>query len=481
MTWYEFGENTMTKKVFLIYPPAVIMNREDRCQQPVKELVIIPPLPPSDLMYMAAVAEKAGCECKIKDYSIKAENIEDFKNDIKEFDPDYLVINVTTSTLTADMAVCRAAKEVKPEIVTIAKGAHFLTFNAQVLDEFPALDLIIRGEPEITLQEIVEGKNWNEISGLTYKKDGLPFNNSDRYFLDDLDLLPYPARHLIDNALYIRPDNGKVQAVIKVSRGCPFHCFFCLATPVSGKKVRVRSPKNIVGELKECIEKYDITNFLFWSDIFNMDRQWVIDLCNEIINSGLKIIWASNTRADTADLEMAKLMYQAGCRLVSIGVESGSQEMLNKMGKKTNLEQIRNTNKILKQSKIKIYNYFVLGLPWETEETAEETIKFAIELDSDFVNFHTATAFPGSRFYDYVLENNLFETKDKEELYKSAYCYPTVKTHTLSKDRVFEIHKQALKRFYLRPSYILRMLSGITSFYQLKNYTAAGLSILFKR
>jgi radical SAM superfamily enzyme YgiQ (UPF0313 family) len=430
---------------------------------------------------MAAVAEQVCKSCKIKDYSLNGETIEDFKNDIKDFAPDYLVINVTTTTLFADLAVCQAAKEIKPDIITIAKGAHFLTFNTKVLEEFPFLDLVMRGEPEITLKEIVEGKNWEEISGLTYRKDGLCINNPDREFLEDLDSLPYPARHLIDNSIYTRPDNGKIQAVIKVSRGCPFHCFFCLATPVSGKKVRKRSPENIVGEIKECVEKHSITNFLFWSDIFNIDRQWVIDLCNEIINSGLKITWGSNTRADTADLEMANLMYKAGCRLVSIGVESGSQEMLNKMGKKTNLTQIKNTIKIFKKAKIKIYNYFVLGLPWETEETAEATIKFAIELNSDFVNFYTAAAFPGSRFYDYVLENNLFETQNNDELYKSAYYYPTVKSHVLSKDRIFQLHKQAIKRFYLRPAYILRMLAGIRSFYQLKNYFEAGMSVLFKK
>ena len=469
------------KKVFFIYPPAPPMVREDRCQQPVEELIVIPPLPPMDLMYMASTAEQTGCECKIKDYSLKAETINDFIKDIKEFKPDYIVINTTTPTLEQDLKVCDATKSVNSSIKTIAKGAHFLTFDTMVLDAHPALDIIIKGEPELTLKEILEEKPFEEILGIVYRKDGVSIKNPNRPFNEQLDRLPYPARHLVDNTIFKRPDNNKTQAVIKVSRGCPFHCFFCLATPVSGHKVRMRSPENIVGEIRECVEKYGITNFIFWSDIFNIDRNWTIDVCNEIIDSGLKITWSSNTRADTADDETASLMYKAGCRLVSIGVESGSQYMLEKMGKKTNLDQIRNTVKIFKKHKFKIFNYFVLGLPWETEETAEETIRFAIDLDSDFISFYTATAFPGSRFYDYVQEHKLAEGANAEEFYKSAYCYPTVRTHFLSKDRVFELHKQAIKRFYMRPKFILRSLLNIRTFAEVKSYFNAGMGILLKK
>jgi anaerobic magnesium-protoporphyrin IX monomethyl ester cyclase len=469
------------KKILLIYPPTVVLNREDRCQQPVEELLVIPPLPPSDLMYMAAIAEKLDHECIIRDYSIDGESYEDFANDIKKIKPDYLIINIATPTLEADLECCKIAKEHHSDIITIAKGAYFLTFSTETLLDYPDLDLIIRGEPELTLREILSGVPLNNIQGLTFRDNGQPVNNPDRAFNNNLDDLPYPARHLVDMTRYKRPDNGKLQAVIKVSRGCPFHCFFCLATPVSGKKVRMRSPENILGEIKECVEKYKINDFLFWSDIFNLDRDWVTALCNVIINSGLKITWGANTRADTADLETAKLMYRAGCRLVSIGVESGSQEMLDKMGKKITLNQIRSTVKTFKKTGIKTYNYFVIGLPWETRQTAEETIKFAIELNSNFISFYTAVAFPGSRFYNYVQENHLFDTANNRELYTKAYYYPVVKSHNLSKDEIFELHKKAVKRFYLRPRFIINSLLSIRSFQELKNYFLAGLALLRKK
>ena len=462
------------KKILLIYPPSPVLNREDRCQQPTRDLIVIPPLPPTDLMYLAAVAEKEGFEAKIHDYSQGG----NFENDLKEFKPDYLVVNIATPTLEHDLETVKKAKEISPDIITIAKGAAFLTLANRIMSEHDALDFGILGEAEQTLKEILQNREKESILGIYYKENNEIKFTGNRPFIEDLDSLPFPARHLVDNNIYRRPDNNKVQATIKVSRGCPFHCFFCLATPVSGAKVRRRSPENIVAEIKECIEKYNITNFLFWSDIFNLDKKWTMDLCQAIIDSGLKITWSANTRADTADLEMAKMMYKSGCRLVSIGVESGSQYMLEKMGKKITLDDVRRTVKVFKQAKIRIYNYFVIGLPWETEETAEETIRFAIELDSDFISFYTATPLPGSRFYDYAEEHNLF---DKDTSFENAYYYPAVNTHHLTRERVFELHKSAIKRFYLRPLYILKMLSRIRSFEEVKNYFIAGMNVLLRK
>lgn len=467
-------EEQKKKRVLLIYPPSPVMNREDRCQQPTKELLVIPPLPPQDLMYLAAVAEKVGLEAKIEDYSQGG----DYEKDLKEFNPDYLVINIATPTLEHDLDAVKKAKEICPNVTTIAKGAAFLTLGMAILEEHKDLDIGILGEAEETLKEILEGKTYSDILGIYYRDDLLIKFNGPRPFIEDLDSIPFPARHLVDNSIYRRPDNNKVQATIKVSRGCPFHCFFCLATPVSGAKVRRRSVENIMAEIKECVEKYNITNFLFWSDIFNLDKKWVYDLCQAIIDSGLKITWSANTRADTADYDMAKKMYESGCRLVSIGVESGSQYMLDKMGKKITLDDIRRTVKIFKKAKIRIYNYFVIGLPWESEETVEDTIRFAIELDSDFISFYTATPLPGSTYYNYAKEHNLF---DKDTSFESAYFYPAVNTHHLTKDRVFELHKSAIRRFYLRPMYILRMLSRIRSIEEIKNYFRAGMSVLLRK
>ena len=462
-------------KVFFIYPPSPVLNREDRCQQPTKDLIVIPPLPPTDLMYLASIAEQSGYEAKICDYSQGG----DFISDLVKFKPDYLVANIATPTFKSDMEAVAKAKELFPNLVTIVKGAPFLTYNTNVTYENPFVDYVIMGEAEFTLRDILECVPNNEILGICYKDDNMqPVKNEMRPFIDDLDSLPFPARHLVDNSVYKRPDNGKVQAVIKVSRGCPYHCFFCLATPVSGEKVRMRSAENIVAEIKECVEKYNIKNFIFWSDIFNINREWTIDLCKKIIECGLKITWSANTRANTMDDEMASWMYKSGCRLCSIGVESGSQEILDNIGKKITLDEIRNTVKILKKNKIKIYNYFVIGLPWETEKTVEETIKFAIELDSNFISFYTATPLPGTKYFLYAMMNKL---TTGEMHFENAYYVPVVRAHDLSTKRILELHKQAIKRYYLRPIFILKTLLGIRSFVELKNYFLAGMNLLLKK
>lgn len=466
----------MQNDILLIYSPSPIMNREDRCQQPTDDLIVIPPLPPSDLLYMASISREAGKKPIVRDYSLNHQTLSDFELDFKNIMPDYLVINVASTTLKSDLAVLDIAKRINPNVITIGKGAHFNLFDVKTLEEYKNLDIVIRKEPEFTLKEILEGKSYSDILGITYRNDGEILRNEDRPFIENLDDIPYPARDLIDNSIYTRPDTGEVQAVIKVSRGCPYHCFFCLATPVSGSKVRTRSPKNIVGEIKECYEKYNIKNFIFWSDLFNLDQNWVRDLCNEIIKSGLKITFSTNTRADSADIETAKLMKKAGCTLVSIGIESGSQELLDKMGKKITKKQIINTVKMFKKIGIKIYGYYVIGLPWESEDTFRETMDFAKKLNTEYVSFYTATALFGTKFYDYVKANNLGELN-----YDMPYYYPSVQTHYLSKDRVFELHKNALKEYYGRFSYMIMMLFKIRSFKEFFNYFKAGLRVLFRK
>lgn len=464
----------MAKKILLIYPKSPVMNREDRCQQPIKDLLVIPPLPPTDLLYLAAIAEKCGLEAFVRDYSLYG----DFEEDLKNIKPDYLVANIATPTMDNDLQCFTEAKKILPDIINIAKGAVFLTYNSEIMLKNKAISYIISGEAEITLEEILkEETEPKNILGIWYRDGFVVKFSGVRPFIEKLDELPFPARHLIDNNIYRRPDNNKVQAIIKVSRGCPHHCFFCLATPTSGQKVRMRSPENIIAEIRECMTKYKINNFIFWSDIFNQDREWTMNLCQKIIKSGLKFTWSANTRADTADYRMARLMYKAGCRLVSIGSESGSQFILDKIGKKITLNEIRDTVKAFKQAHIKIYNYFILGLPWEDEQTTAATIDFAIELDTDFVSFYTATPLPGTRYHNFISK----EMHEDIESYDKAYYSPIVNTYSLSKERIMELHKIAVRKFYLRPFYILKMLTKIRSLYEIKSYFLSGIKILLNK
>ena len=206
----------MANKVLLIYPPSPIMNSEDRCQQPTDDLVVIPPLPPSDLLYLASIARMAGLEPVVKDYSLGSKTIEDFKKDLAEIKPDYLVLNVASTTLKGDLAVLKPAKELLPDLKIIAKGAHFKIFDIKTLEDYPELDIAIRGEAEFTLLDVLNKIPLEQVRGITYRNGSIISKNEDRPFIENLDEIPYPARDLVDNSIYKRPDTDEVQAVIKV-------------------------------------------------------------------------------------------------------------------------------------------------------------------------------------------------------------------------------------------------------------------------
>jgi anaerobic magnesium-protoporphyrin IX monomethyl ester cyclase len=469
------------KKILLIYPPSQPINREDRCQVPYnnssKRLI----LPPTDLMYLAAIAESIDCECRIVDYTLDHHTLASLRNDLEEFKPDFLLLSITTSTLTPDLKICSLVKKCLPKIVIIAKGAHFLKSNIHILEKFNHLDIIISGEAEGPFKEIMSGVPLPLIRGITWRSPKGVINNRGRQFIKNLDLLPFPARHLVDNRRYRSPYNGRVQAVIKVGRGCPHNCFFCLASAVSGTEVRLRSCKNIIEEIRVCIVRYQIKDFLFFSDTFNFDKSWVMQLCKAISDSGLRFNWMANSRVDGIDLEIARAMRQAGCKLISVGVESGSEVILQKIGKNITIKEIKKAFQILKRAGLKTLAYYIIGFPWDTQQTVEDTIRLSLELNSDFAIFYIAVAFPGTRFFDYAQESGLFEVGDRDEFYKDAYCYPTVKSHYLSKDKIYGFHKEAIRRFYLRPKYIIKRFLSIRTFGELRQHLRIGGFLLKKR
>ncbi len=461
------------QKIFFVYPPAPIMNREDRCQQPTSDTFVIPPLPPVDMMSLSAIAKKRGYETFFRDYSLKNETVYDFLRDLRVYKPDFLVLNVASTTLEKDLSILTQARDSLEDTVVIVKGAIFNFNSYAIMQKNPEIDVALRGEIEEAFDEIIQYKNFKEIKGITYQINNKIISTADRELKEDINHLPKLDRDLIDNSIYQRPDTKKPQTIIRVSKGCPNHCFFCLATPLNGKIVRYRNPELIVEEIKECVSLYNIKDFIFWSDIFNMDKKWVQKLCRLIIESNLKISFSTNTRVDTVDIETLKLMKKAGCSLISMGVESGSQELLNKMGKKTTLEQIKKSVSLIHQAGIQTYAYYVIGLPWETKETLKETFDFAKKLNTHFATFYTATALQGTKFYDYINKNRLGDIS-----LEKPYVYPSVKSYALTSQEIYDANKKFNKEYYLRPGYILKMATNINSITKFKTYYDTFIKLL---
>jgi len=464
------------KKVFLIVPPTGKYIREDRCQTPIEKLKTVALRPPIDLMYVAAAFEQSDCACRLTDFPAEEKSWDDLRRAICDFRPDILVLSITTPSLALDVRAAQIAKEINPAILTIAKGAHFNTLDVDALKRYPALDAVLRGEYEITCREIGEGRPLSDIAGVTWRAaDGVINQNPTRPFCDNLDTLPFPARHLVHNELYIRPDTSEPQTTLVTNRGCPYNCIFCLSSQVAGRKNRVRSHENIIAEIEECITKFGIYNFLFRSDLFTADKEWVIELCEKIIARRLHVSWVCNSRVDTIDAGMLSVMRRAGCWLIAYGVESADQETLDLMNKQVKREDAVDALRLTRQAGIKSSIYFLFGLPWDSESVFETNLEFAKELAPDFIEIFYVYPFPGTPLYEMAVKDGLLK---EGEIPTAAYDAPAMPTKYLTREELALWRRRFLRRFYLRPGYILRTLVQIRSPRTLWNYARYGLSQL---
>ena len=465
------------RKVFLCYPPTGVYMRDDRCQAPVEGMTAQPNRAPLDLAYMAAMLEVIGIQCKIRDYAAAKSKWEELEADLSEFRPDLFLVSVTTPTLEFDLQAARLAKKVVPSAIVLAKGAHFSAKDDEVMLAHPELDLVIRGESEHAIVEIAQGREPSTILGLAYRRDGQIKRNADRPYIEveDLDNLPFPARHLLNNSLYLTPDTAEPITMINTGRGCPHQCIYCAVTIASGYKLKVRSPKNIADEIEECVKKLGIRNFFFRADTFTWDEKWVMDLCQMILDRKLNIRWGCNSRVDTISEKRLEWMKKAGCWVIGFGIESGNQEMLDKMKKRAKVEDAEKALALCKKYAVKTYGLFLIGLPWETRETVQQTIDFAKKIEPSFLDFNIAYPLPGTEYYRIAKEMGLFNDQD---LSKGDYARPIVRTLTMSTKELVSLRKKALLSFYLRPSYIFNTLKDIRSPRVLGNYIHSGLRLI---
>lgn len=457
-------------------PPTGKYVREDRCQTPIKKLKTISLRPPIDLLYCAGSIEATGCKVLFRDYSAEEVGWEAFLDDLATFSPTDIVLSITTLSLEKDLEAARLAKEHSPHIRTIAIGAHFNTLDKATLERFPVLDIVLRGEYEHACRELACNIDESRVLGATYRRDGEIHRNETRPFEENLDVIPFPARHLAKNSLYTRPDTGEIQTSIVTNRGCPFHCTYCLANQVAGTRNRYRSVENVMAEIQHCVETLGITSFLFRSELFTQNKRWVIDLCKSIISSGIKISWACNSRVDTITPELLEWMRRAGCWIMAFGVESGDQATLDRVGKRAKVEQALAAVDMARAADIRSSVYLLIGLPWDDATTIDKQISFAKRLDPDFLEIFYPYPFPGTALQKEAVELGLITP---DEIPTVAYADPAMRTLHLTKDELVYHRTRALRQFYLRPRTILRTVSRIRSLPEALRYFRAGFEQLF--
>lgn len=463
-------------RIYFLNPPimkgGLFMKEVGRCG---RKAVAGELWPQTGLATLAAVALEEKCEVALDDAMASGLAVEDLQKILDDFKPDFVIANTTTPTFRNDAAVLELLKKEHDAVYSFT-GTHVSALPGESLQESCA-DLIFINEAEGTLRESIhKWKNWSDVPGIAYKKNGGIVVNSHCPYLPDLDELPFPARHLLPNDRYKMPffENEPYVTVIP-TRGCPWKCTFCRAGKVWGTKVRARSPENVVAEIREVRDELGIRNVVFMTDSLTLDKKWANDFFDAIREAGLEFRWICNSRVDAVTPDMLRKMRETGCILVSYGLESGSQEILDASKKKITLEDSRRAVRWTREAGIISMAYFIVGLPGETHDTIEASIRFAIELEPDYVNFHVATPFPGTELFEIAREHGWLETTDWTRFEEEGSA--VLHTDSLTAEDLVRAQKRAMRRFYIRPKRLLKELFRIRSFGQLAARIKAGCSI----
>lgn len=431
--------------------------------------------PQTGLAYLAAVVLREGHEASLIDAMAEGLTQAQAEARVAAWNPDWVITGTTTPTFRQDAKYVRSLKE-KHGFRIGFTGTHPTALPKECLVEANA-DFVLVGEAELTLQRMLQRpeNEWQDIPGICLWKGEDPYLGPPTELVDKLDDLPYPARHLTPHHLYKMPfSRGESFATVIPSRGCPYPCTFCRAGTVWGTGIRTRSVENLMGELLGMRENLGINFFAFMTDTFTLRRSWVKQVMEAMKPHGFR--WVCNSRVDTIDYELACEMKAAGCELISFGVESGNAAILESSKKGITLDQIREGIGATKRAGILTFAYFIIGLPGETEETIEDTIRFARELDPDYCNFHVATPFPGTELYTMAKQNGWLVHEDWEQYEEMGSG--VMSTPTLSPEAAMRAQKRATRSVYLRPRRIFKELKRLRSFADLKLRATAGLRLL---
>lgn len=400
-------------------------------------------------------------ESKLLDCPAMNIDLEELKKVIKDY--DLIVLNTSTPSLENDVKVAESLKNVKPELKIIFVGPHPSILPEETLKLSEAIDAVARKEFEFTILEIYQGKPFEKIKGLSFRKGKNIIHNPDRELFLDLDQLPLVSK-IYKRDLPIRayhlPFTLHPYIATYAGRGCPYQCTFCLwPQTFTGRRYRKRSVKNVIEEIKFIKDEMpEIAEIFFDDDTFTIDHQWVREFCQAV--KPLKITWSTNARADVP-FDLLKTMKKAGCRLLVVGYESADQNILNNVKKGITFEQMSEFTKNCQKIGLMIHGTFVLGLPGETKETIKKTYQFACHFNFDTIQVSIATPFPGTEFYSYCQKYGCLKKGPLVDI--AGYQSPTVNYPHLSSEVINKEVEKFLFKYYFRIPYLLKSLKLILS------------------
>jgi radical SAM superfamily enzyme YgiQ (UPF0313 family) len=460
--------------ILLINPP---YNKE--LYKSKKSISVLPPL---GLAYLGSTLEKEKIKVRILDANAEMLSVQETADRAVSSPSRFIGFTSVTTTIPLVYEICQKIKE-KSDKTIILGGPHVTFMAKRTLNECEAVDIVVRGEGEQTLTDVIRGeKGLDKIEGITYRDTDIK-ENSNRIPDRNIDDFPFPARHLLSLELY-RPGpffnigvSGRKFGRMITARGCPNKCVFCSSAHFWGK-LRMRSPDNIVREIEHMVETYGTTHLDFLDDTLTLNRKRTGKICDLLIQKDINIDWTCYSRVNTVSDDLIRKMKKSGCFGIMFGIESGNQKILDGIKKNTTIEQARKAVKTVKKHGIKVMCDFMIGLPGDDLKTVNQTIDFAIELSPDFAFFSMTTPFPGTELYRTGQELGLLASNyewDAMNLHSSTIYH----TEKLSTEELQELYSKAIKKFYRRPKFLLQALGRVIKHpREIKAYAIGGKYLL---
>lgn len=459
--------------ILLAYPPFQEGGRSSRWSGTSETKGTYFLYPPWFLAYSAALLEKENIPVNLIDAVANDMNDQDFIKYVKKVSPKLLIAETSTLTIYKDLELMKRIKEEVGCKIALT-GSHVTALCKEILSENKFIDFILLGEYELTVLELAQKldmKRYHNILGLAFRQGGGFKINKRRPLIQDLDSLPLPARHFLPMDKYNEAFAQIPNQQMLSSRGCPFQCVFCLLPQTYyAHTVRYRSPEKIVDEMEMLIEKYKPKEIYFDDDSFTLNPKHVLRICKKIKDRRLDIPWCCMGHAKISE-NVLKEMVDAGCTGVKFGVESASSEIQNTIKKRLDINEIRSFVPVAKKYGLRTHATYMIGLPGDTKETMEETLKFAVTLGTNTFQISIATPYPGTEFYEWAKKNKYLVTTDfsKYDGNKEAVVsYPN-----LSKEQIDEMFRKSLDlvskfnpamiKYFLKCAYETGGLKGVVS------------------
>lgn len=415
--------------------------------------------PPLGLAWIASVLERRGHEVKIVDSPTLGLSIGDFVKIVESWSPDVVGLSSLTPTIRLAYKAAKAVKAVDEDMKVVVGGVHATFMWREVLEECPHVDYVVLGEGEETMSQLIEALEKEAkprgIPGIALRNESGEAVMTGPWRPVDLERLPPPARHLLPMDRYTVFDRPVRVVHIMASRGCPYGCVFCATSYYFGRRVRFRRVEQVLDEVAECADKYKTKTFAFTDDELTINKRWFDSFLKGLRERGLDIRWTCGSRVDSVDERLLARMFSSGCTTIYFGVESGSQETIDKIGKRIDLRQAEKVFEAIRKVGGSAVATFILGFPWETVDDMKKTIKFALKLDPDYAQFTYATPYPGTPLYEMAKEHDLIVDHDWSHY---TTVRPVMRGFHFDIEEVEALFKEAYTKFYVRLKFLARQI-----------------------